>query len=220
MSAKPTLRVHASCEPEMIPTVILPMLSLANSAETSESTVSMPLTVRAGSAWQAALLGSSTEQVARATNALASRRRAAHLTRTLLVSEILIGIQAVRGEPAYSDLSSIRVVVRQRMLDPRVSHQEGESHSGGPGFARTAFHRGSHVVVTAHEYLTGAVLDHGVRSVTLEEMLQDLDRYRARGRVARVRIWYNGKRELSNRRRPWRWPSIWPSATGRQFAAF
>jgi hypothetical protein len=55
MSAKPTLRVHDSCEFAITPTVILPMLSFANSAATSESTAPIPLTARAGNVWQVAL---------------------------------------------------------------------------------------------------------------------------------------------------------------------
>ena len=78
MSANPTLRVHASCEPAMTPTVMLPRLSLANSAETSESATSMPVTARGGNAWQIARSASNAPHARAIENAL---KAAVSLTR-------------------------------------------------------------------------------------------------------------------------------------------
>src|SRR5262245_50447826 len=85
MSAKPTLRVHTSCEPAMTPTVILPMLSLANSAETSESIASNPFVARAGDVWPIALVTSTTPQPTDINSALAAALREARHVQNLFV---------------------------------------------------------------------------------------------------------------------------------------
>src|SRR5262245_41446222 len=90
MSAKPTLRVHTSCEPAITPTVILPMLSLANSAETSESTASIPLSARAGNVWQTALCTSNTPDATDINNDLAATSRDARHVQNLLDICLLI----------------------------------------------------------------------------------------------------------------------------------
>src|SRR5213592_2571074 len=98
MSAKPTLRVHASCEPAMTPTVILPMLSLANSAETSESTAPSPFTARAGNVWQIALFTRNVPQAADIHNAVAAASRNALHFDNLLVIRLLIRVCNYEGK--------------------------------------------------------------------------------------------------------------------------
>src|SRR5512143_2538017 len=92
MSAKPTLRVHTSCEPAITPTVILPMLSLANSTETSESTAAIPLTARAGNVWHIALSTRNAPQATDINSALAAASRNALHVPDLLVIRLLIGV--------------------------------------------------------------------------------------------------------------------------------
>ena len=76
----------------MTPTVILPMLSLANSAETSESAASIPLTGRAGAVWQTALPQRNAQHAADITNIFERASRAVRRFCNLLVIDVLIGI--------------------------------------------------------------------------------------------------------------------------------
>src|SRR4029079_2829701 len=94
MSAKPTVRVHVSREPEMTPTVMLPILSLANSAETSESTASIPLIACPGRVWQFALVVKPAQHAAENINTGASAARTELRPRILRVVDAFIEVRA------------------------------------------------------------------------------------------------------------------------------
>src|ERR1051326_538646 len=91
MSAKPTLRVHTNCEPAITPTVMLPMLSLANSADTSEAAAARPLTGRAGTVWQIALCMKNAPKATGIDSGLAAAARVAIHFHALFVIGLLTG---------------------------------------------------------------------------------------------------------------------------------
>jgi hypothetical protein len=86
----------------MTPTVRLPMLSLANSAEMSESATSIPLTARAGDVWETALATRNVQQQRHITNILASAARATLPPDVTLVIDVLTMSEGSGGEETAS----------------------------------------------------------------------------------------------------------------------